>query len=114
MEENALQLINRTGLQNLHGFISNPGSVNLRLLTPVPALFAVADRELHKKIAQIDPTTLGVFHWIYIRDFVVWHQLTGQGSAPMGTILRHVDEYQKVLVCQKFLITLLIVLKDRS
>jgi hypothetical protein len=101
MEENALQLINRTSLQNLLGFITNPSSVNLRLLIPAPALFAVADHEFNEKIAQIDPTTLGVFQWIYIRAFVVLHQLTGQGSAPMGTIVRHVDEYQKVLICQK-------------
>ena len=100
MEENALQLINRTGLRNLHGFILNPCSVNLRLLIPAPALFAVADHEFNK-IAEIDPTTLEVFRWIYIRAFVVLHQLMGQGSAPMGTIAHRVDEYQKVLMCQK-------------
>lgn len=101
MEENALQLLNRTGLQNLHGFILNPCSDNLRLLIPAPVLFAVADHEFNEKIAQIDPTTLGVFHWIYIRAFVVLHQLMGQGSAPMGTVICYVNEYQKVLMCQK-------------
>jgi hypothetical protein len=97
MEENALQLVNRTCLRNLHGFVLNPCSANLRLLIPIPALFAVADHEFNK-IAEIDPTTLGVFRWVYIRAFVVLHLLTGQSSAPMGNFVHHVEEYQKVLI----------------
>ena len=98
MEENALQFINETGVQNVLAFISNPIRVNLRLLTLAPALYAVAEHELDGKDAEINATTLEVFRWIYIRAFVVLHQLKTQGSGPGGDIPPQADEWQKVAI----------------
>jgi hypothetical protein len=95
MEENALQFINETGVHNVHAFISRPITVNLRLLIHTPALYAVAEREFNEE-AQINATTLEVFRWIYVRAFVVLHQLMAQGSGPRGNIPPQVDDWQKV------------------
>jgi hypothetical protein len=86
MEENALQFINETGIEGVHAFISSPIRANLRFLIHAPALYAVANRQLNEKGAQINATTLEVFRWIYICTFVVFHQLTAQGSVPRGNI----------------------------
>jgi hypothetical protein len=96
MEENALQFINGTAIENVYEFISNPVRANLKLIIHVPALYAVAEHEFNGTAAQIDATTLEVFRWIYIRAFVVLHQLKGQGSGPRGNISLGAEEWQKV------------------
>jgi hypothetical protein len=98
MEENALQFINETGVQNVHAFISSPIRVNLGLLILAPALYMVAEHEFNGKAAEIDVTTLEVFRWIYVRAFVVLHQLKAQGSGPRGDIPPQADEWRKVAI----------------
>src|SRR5580765_4947275 len=98
MEENALQFVNNTGLQNLHAFVLNLSNINLQLLIHTPALYAIAEFELNGKQAGIETTTLAVFRWIYIRAFVVLHQLTAQGIVPSGNIPAQADDWQKVFM----------------
>lgn len=98
MEENALQFINGTGLQNVRAFISNPTSNNLRLLNHCPALYAVTDQEINGRNARIDPTTLAVFRWIGIRTFVVLHQLTAQNPGLTENISLQANKWQKVFM----------------
>lgn len=99
MEENALQLMNGTAIESIYEFISDPIRANLKLIIHVPALYAVAEHEFNGMAAQIDATTLEVFRWIYIRAFVVLHQLMAQGSCPGGNILLQAEEWQKVATC---------------
>jgi hypothetical protein len=104
MEENALQFINETGVENIHDFITSPIRANLPLLIPAPALHTVAECEFKAGHAQIDPTTLEVFRWIYVRAFVVLHQLKARGSVPRGDIPPQSDEWQKVATVSKITI----------
>ena len=70
-EENAVQLINERALENLQSFMS---SQRLELLTRIPVLYRVAEREFQMNSA-LDSMTLAVFRWIYIRVYVVLNQL---------------------------------------
>ena len=114
MEENALQFIIEMGIQNLRAFISSPISSNLRLLICAPALHAIAERELNDRSTQIDATTLEVFRWIYIRAFVVLHQLKDQGSVAGDNVPSQPDEWQKVVPFHRVILILFNLSEDWS